>query len=385
MACQWTDEQTGGHCPTLADRFLGTDRAWFTFTNGTHVDSLSPEVFNRWYDFLKIYVAEENPAEGSAAIQAGAPVIYQEAMGVEGVTMPPDTIQQQPTFEAAKAAFEALPSVRILFENGAGGPNPGMPYPEFEHSFESFPLPGTEARSWFISDNGQLAENAPQRRVRSSFEADPRSTEPTNFTGDTGSGDLWTETPSYEWSPHPGANSASWMTEPLAEDTTVVGGGAVKLRVRSERPNVDLQATVTEIRPDGKEVFVQGGWVRGAMRKLDRERSTKLEPVLSLRKDDIKPMPRKRFVKVTIPLYYQGHPYRAGSRIGVTISAPNGDQPIWSFARTKPKEGATGVDISSSKRQPSKLILPVVEVEVPDELPPCPGLRGQPCRAFASE
>ena len=25
MACQWTDEQTGGHCPTLAKRFTGTD------------------------------------------------------------------------------------------------------------------------------------------------------------------------------------------------------------------------------------------------------------------------------------------------------------------------------------------------------------------------
>ena len=52
MACQWTDEQTGGHCPTLAERFTGTDRKWFTFTNGTHVDSLDPETFNRWYDFL---------------------------------------------------------------------------------------------------------------------------------------------------------------------------------------------------------------------------------------------------------------------------------------------------------------------------------------------
>ena len=58
MACQWTDEQTGGHCPTLAKRFTGTQRKWFTFTNGTHVDSLAPETFNRWYDFLQLYVAQ---------------------------------------------------------------------------------------------------------------------------------------------------------------------------------------------------------------------------------------------------------------------------------------------------------------------------------------
>ena len=40
MACQWTDEQTGGHCPKLAKRFTGTTAKWFTFTNGAHVDSL---------------------------------------------------------------------------------------------------------------------------------------------------------------------------------------------------------------------------------------------------------------------------------------------------------------------------------------------------------
>jgi uncharacterized protein len=93
MVCQWTDEQTGGHCPTLASRMTGTDRKWFTFTNGTHVDSLGPETFNRWYDFLKLYVAQQAPINGAAAIQAGAPVIYQAAMGINGVTLPPDPIQ----------------------------------------------------------------------------------------------------------------------------------------------------------------------------------------------------------------------------------------------------------------------------------------------------
>ena len=62
LACQWEDEQTGGHCPTLAGEFAGNERAWSTFTNGTHVDSLSPEVLNRWFDFLKLYVAKEPPA-----------------------------------------------------------------------------------------------------------------------------------------------------------------------------------------------------------------------------------------------------------------------------------------------------------------------------------
>jgi predicted acyl esterase len=118
------------------------------------------------------------------------------------------------------------------------------------------------------------------------------------------------------------------------------------------------------------------------MRKLDKQKSTPLAPVLSLRAKHVAPMPRDRFVKVTIPLYYQGHVYRADSRIRVTITDPNGDQPIWAFGEALPKKRAT-VSIAYSERRPSRLFLPVVpDVEAPAELPPCPGLRGQPCRDF---
>jgi len=67
----------------------------------------------------------------------------------------------------------------------------------------------------------------------------------------------------------------------------------------------------------------------------------------------------------------------------VTISAPNGDQPIWSFGETVPKRTAK-VTIAHSRKRPSRLLLPVVPGrEVPTGLPPCPGLRGEPCREYA--
>jgi hypothetical protein len=139
---------------------------------------------------------------------------------------------------------------------------------------------------------------------------------------------------------------------------------------------------VSEVRPDGNETYVQSGWVRGNKRKLDPEKSTLLEPVLSLRESDVSPMPPDQYVEVTIPLYYEGHAYRAGSRIRVTISAPNGDQPIWSFSETEPNGTAT-VSIAYSRQMPSRLLLPVVPgVDVPTGVPPCPGLRGQPCREY---
>ena len=144
MACQWTDEQTGGHCPTLAAHLTGTDKKWFTFTNGTHVDSLDPETFNRWYDFLKIYVAKQAPITNSALIQAAAPVDLRGGDGRSTAsTLPPDPIQQQPTYAGALAAFEAARRrSAILFDNGAGGSSPGQPLPGLRAVLHELPGPG---------------------------------------------------------------------------------------------------------------------------------------------------------------------------------------------------------------------------------------------------
>ncbi len=383
MACQWTDEQTGGHCPTLAEHMTGTRRKWFTFTNGTHVDSLDPETFNRWSDFLELYVAKQLPATDSLQIQAGAPVIYQEAMGITGVTLPLDPIQLQPTYAAAKAAFDDLRPIRVLFDNGAGS-QPGFPLPGFEKSFSKFPIPKARAHSWFLRGGGKLGAKPAKHPSADGFKWDAHALAPTDFTGDTAGGTdgLWTATPPYHWDQAPKRNAVAYLSPKLKQDTTVVGAGYVRAWVRSSKPNVDLEATVTEVRPDGKETFVQNGWVRANERKLDPRKSRPLEPVLSLRKKDVRPLPSDRFVPVTIPLYYEGHAYREGSRIRVSVAAPNGNQPIWSFAHTDPK-GTAKVKIGSSKRMRSKLTLPVVPgVNVPTALPPCPGLRGEPCRDY---
>src|SRR5258706_12031943 len=59
LVCQWEDEQTGGHCPELVRHFTGTNQKWFTFTNGAHIDSLDPYTYDRWYDFLQLFVAHK--------------------------------------------------------------------------------------------------------------------------------------------------------------------------------------------------------------------------------------------------------------------------------------------------------------------------------------
>ena len=117
----------------------------------------------------------------------------------------------------------------------------------------------------------------------------------------------------------------------------VLGDGEVMVWVRSQARNVDLQATVTEVRPDGDETFVQSGWLRTNARGVVRSRSSLGDPFPDLRRSALRVLPRGKFVLVRIPLYYQGHAYRQGSRIRVVISAPGGDQPIWEFGEAKPE------------------------------------------------
>jgi predicted acyl esterase len=383
LACQWTDEQTGGHCATLPRRFTGTARKWFTFTNGTHIDSLDPATFVRWYDFLELYVAHRRPQLPSS-IRDAAPVIFSSAMGVAGVTLPDDPIQSQPTYDAARAAFEALPPVRILFDNGAGSA-PGAPVPGFERSFARLPAPGTSARSWYLAAGGALADAAPTAAGVDAFTWSRTARPPTDFTGNTSAGPngLWTATPPYRWSQDPAGTALSYLSAPLAADAGVVGAGALEAWIRSSARSVDLQATVSEVRPDGRETFVQSGWLRASARKLDARRSMLLEPVLSLRRRDAAPLPKGRWAKVAVPLYYQGHVYRAGSRLRVTLAAPRGDQPVWRFGELQPRRRAS-VSVSRAPSRPSRLILPVVAgLDAPTALPPCPGLRGEPCRPYA--
>ena len=76
LACQWKDEQTGGHCPTLAVALhRHTTGSGSPSPTGPTSTRSAPETFNRWFDFLKLYVAKEAPALCvAAAVQAGAPV-----------------------------------------------------------------------------------------------------------------------------------------------------------------------------------------------------------------------------------------------------------------------------------------------------------------------
>jgi predicted acyl esterase len=405
IACQWEDEQTGGHCADLAQHLTGTKLKWFTFTNGPHIDSIDPYTYDRWYDFLMLFVAHRAPIENPFLLvtQAAAPAIYMAAMAPsdwENLTLPPDPVQTALTYSSALAKFKQQPEIRVLFDNGAGkSPDrlseAGDPYPAFEKSFKRFPIPGTKAHYWYLGAGGTLGARPSKKHRTDVYTSDANALPLTDYPSYTtkGTPTLWGNASSwkYRWKQYRSGNAVSYVSAPLKHNLTVIGGGAVHVWVRSSTADVDLQATVTEVRPDGNETFVQNGWIRASERKLATgtddpldQNSTLLEPIPSMEASDVQPMPKNRFVKVVVPLYFEGHVYRAGSRVRLVISAPNGTQPVWSFNQTEPR-GKGKVWVTFSRSMPSSLILPVVPgVSVPSGLPACPSLRNEPCRRYVA-
>ena len=138
--------------------------------------------------------------------------------------------------------------------------------------------------------------------------------------------------------------------------------------------------TLSEVRPNGTEVYVQSGWLRASHRELDAKASTKISPVHTDLEADARPLPAGRFSKVRVELFPFGHPFRAGSRIRITVDAPGGARPLWAFDTIADGEKVT---IATDQQHRSRLVLPVVAgVKVPAEAPPCRSLRSQPCRTY---
>ena len=400
MACQWEDEQTGGHCADLVQHFTGTKEKWFNFTNGAHIDSLDPYTYDHWFDFLELFVAHRNPAEFRAQVDASAPAVYMAAMGTsdfQNDTLPTDPIQSEPSYAAALAAFKKIPEVRVLFDNGAGeSPNgqsqAGDPYPGFIHYFKSIPVPGTKAQWFYMGHGGTLGPKPSQRKEVDWYTSNPSALPLNDFKGGTGGGGLWGNASqwSWNWKQNPSGTAVSYVSPPLKKNMTVIGAGAVHVWIESSARDVDLQATVSEVRSDHKETFVQDGWLRASERKLAtnannifKQKPTLLNPIPTELASDVQAVPRHHFVEVVIPLYYEGHVYRKGSRVRLTIAAPNGVQPIWSFSHPIPALGKTSkVWVAFSKSMPSSLVLPVVPMKVPTGLPACPSLRNEPCRPY---
>jgi len=162
----------------------------------------------------------------------------------------------------------------------------------------------------------------------------------------------------------------------LGKALTFFGPASFDLWVSSTAPDADLQATVTEVRPDGQEVYVQRGWLRLSQRDTDPRRSTIYAPFARLRRSG-QPITSPQAVYARLEIQQFSHIFRKGSRIRVWLDSPS-TTGEWGFKI--PTDPST-LSIHHGPNRKSKLVLGLVKRGgISTALPQCDSVMREPCR-----
>ncbi len=231
----------------------------------------------------------------------------------------------------------------------------------------AFPVP-TQVTAYLLSEEGALLPDGPPRG-----QPDHYTYPVAGPTVDAGFGTA-------EWGPMNPAwrqGSLSYTSAPLPGDLVAYGPASADLWVSSTASDTDLQVTLTEIRPDGQELFVQRGWLRVSDRALDTALSTPVRPVLRDTPDAIEALTPGVPVLSRVELTKFSYPFRKGSCIRIWIDAPSAT-------------GGNGFDYSSTSgtnmiwhdaEHPSRLAFGVLpEAKVQTLAPSFGAVLMPPCR-----
>ena len=375
---QYQDEQTSGHFAESLKYLKRNPNVWISLQNGVHADSLGPTTITRWVEFLDLYVADRIPnIPGSIRALSGA--LYQFLADAGAAPVEQSRFASFTSVAAAKAIFKRDPRVRLLMDNGAGPQGLGSIGATWEIGVGAWP-PRSRATRYYLGRNGALG-GKPARSSSARYTADPGARPEKTLPGD-GSGDAWKAQPPYNWAPVAASKGLGFTSAPVSKDVVIAGPSSLDVYLKSSARDTDVQVTLTEVRPDGSETYVQNGWLRASHRKLSAKESTAIDPVPTHLEEDAARLPRGKYVLVRVPIYPVAHAFRAGSRIRVTITATGGDRPRWEFDTVD--KGRARNRIALGGARPSKLVLPVLAGATAQGTPrPGPtALRGQPSRRY---
>ncbi|HWH09369.1 MAG TPA: CocE/NonD family hydrolase [Candidatus Thermoplasmatota archaeon] len=320
----WQDEQVGVRGVAVAERVAGP--VFLTVSNGDHAMYRTEASLARLDRFFERYVK-----------------------GVEN-------------------GFEREPRVVVWWDAGADGTRG----PSWQTTHDAWPPRNVEPVELRLRAGGRLL---PERATGP--EEPGRYVYPAGTTSNgAGYGYPWPAAQTTDRLAPPPPTRLVYETEPLARDLVVLGAANLTLRLASTATDTDVQATLSEARPDGRVVFVQKGWLRASHRALDGANSTPYRPFHP--HDEAVPLRPGEAAELNVEILPFGHAFRAGSRIQLAIEAPQVPPELWGFAPAPlPAVNAVLHDADHD----SFLRLPTLTgVAVPGALPPCGALIRQSCR-----
>lgn len=379
FASAWEDEQTGPYFFTMLNKFTNAPALRMNVYNGVHIDAFQPKVLEEWFTFLELFVAQRKPIDKPTS-RAIAPQLYGTVFGVTDLTVNPPRFTDAASYEAAVTAWKAEPKLRAIFESGAGGNTIGEPMPTFETSFTQWPPTQTVAERFYAQPDGSLARTAPTTASAPfTFALDPDAGDRSILAP---GGNVWDVLPDYSW-PQPAPGSAVvFESGAFTADTLMFGTASVDLWLRSPVDDADLEVNLSEVRPDGQEIYVQSGWLRASRRGSGPD-ATALWPAPTFQEADAAALVPGAWTQVRVGTAGFQHAFRTGSKVRISIDTPGGSRAEWFFA-LKVFPTPVTYEIGHDVEHQTSVVLPIIPgVAVPAELPPCPSLRGQQCRSHA--
>jgi putative CocE/NonD family hydrolase len=173
------------------------------------------------------------------------------------------------------------------------------------------------------------------------------------------------------------AGSLAYTTAPLPRTLVFYGPASADLWVSSTSSDADVQATITEVRPDGQEEYVQRGWLRLSNRAVDPALSTALLPFHVQTKESQQLMPAGRPVLARLEIEQFSHVFRRGSSIRIWLDTPSGTGE-WGFS--DPSQQST-IQIWHDPVHRSSLDLGLLQIGgITTPYATCNTLVSEPCR-----
>lgn len=329
----WQDEQLPGRIYENLRHFYNHGKVWANFSNGNHGRDYENETLRvQTVDFLDRFVRGVNNG-----FETRVPHL---AIGME-TAITRDGKANEPAWTI-------------------GHPNITLP---------------VKQRSLHLRSGGELSSKAPGDEAGDSY-GYPL---PSSDVLEPGPGLGGRHAGQYAWkTPVPPGGGLAYTTPPLTEDLVVAGPASLDLWLTSTGLDVDVQATVTEVRPDGQETYVQRGWLRASHRKLDPAQSSAVRPFHTHRSTDAQPLTPLEPTFMRLEVFPFAHAFRKGSRVRLWIEAPTGHTGFWAFA---PVGGPAVNTVLHDRAHVSKLVLGQLTGQTARApLPACDTLRNQPCR-----
>lgn len=326
----WQDEQTGSRIGGLLEpggllSVLGLETTWTVMSNGNHD------------------LTFDHPMHSEMLVQ-----FYEHYLrGVDN-------------------GWEDTPRVQILHELDATERQPNW-ITATNH------IPSPQPATLYLRDNGVLANEPPATAEAGDSYFYPLPSTATNPLPGTLDilNQLWRL-------PAPDQGRVVYTTPALAQDLQLLGSASLDMWFSSTANDTDIQATITEVRTNGQEVYVARGWLRASKRALDEARSTPTRPLQLHTEDSVHMLTPNEPTLMRLEIFPFAHRFRAGSALRLIIDGPIATTGDWGPLLNPTPSVNT---VLHDPEHPTKLVVGVMLDDQPrPEAVPCGELANQPCR-----